>query len=83
MTLARVGSGAGPDLARIAAIRARAGPRKLYAAGGIRGAADLADLARAGVAGALVASCLHNGALTGRDIAALRDTHAYAHGREP
>ncbi len=51
MTLARVGSGAGPDFSRIAAIRALAGPRKLYAAGGIRGAADLADLARAGVAG--------------------------------
>src|SRR6266496_2091595 len=56
MTLAHVGSGAGPDFSRIAAIRALAGPRKLYAAGGIRGAADLADLARAGVAGALVAS---------------------------
>ena len=83
MTLARVGSGAGPDFSRIAAIRALAGPRKLYAAGGIRGAADLADLARAGVAGALVASCLHDGALTARDIAALSGARAYARGREP
>jgi phosphoribosylformimino-5-aminoimidazole carboxamide ribotide isomerase len=81
MTLARVGSGAGPDLARIAAIRALAGARKLYAAGGIRGAADLADLARAGVAGALVASCIHDGALSAQDIAALSGAHAY--GREP
>ena len=83
MTLARVGSGAGPDLARIAAVRALAGPRKLYAAGGIRGAADLADLARAGVAGALVASCLHDGTLSGQEIAALRGAHAHASGREP
>ena len=83
MTLARVGSRAGPDLARIAAIRARAGARKLYAAGGIRGAADLADLARAGVAGALVASCLHEGALSGQEIAALQHARARAPGREP
>ncbi len=83
MTLARVGSGAGPDLARIAAVRALAGPRKLYAAGGIRGAADLAALARAGVAGALVASCLHDGALSAQDIAALGGKRASARGREP
>jgi phosphoribosylformimino-5-aminoimidazole carboxamide ribotide isomerase len=83
MTLARVGSGAGPDLARIAAIRALAGNRKLYAAGGIRGAADLADLARAGVAGALLASCLHEGVLTGQQIAALRRTQPNRKGREP
>jgi len=83
MTLARVGSGAGPDLARIAAVRTLAGPRKLYAAGGIRGAADLAALARAGVAGALVASCLHDGTLGGREIAALGAGRAHATGREP
>ena len=83
MTLARVGSGAGPDFSRLAAIRAVAGRIKLYAAGGIRGAADLADLARAGIAGALVASCLHDGALTGQDIAALRGALAHASGREP
>jgi phosphoribosylformimino-5-aminoimidazole carboxamide ribotide isomerase len=83
MTLARVGSGVGPDLARIAAVRALAGPRKLYAAGGIRGAGDLADLARAGVAGALVASCLHDGTLSRQEIAALRGAHAHASGREP
>jgi HisA/HisF family protein len=83
MTLARVGSGAGPDLARMVAIRAVAEGKKLYAAGGIRGAADLADLAGAGVAGALVASCLHDGTLSGQEIAALRRTQAHAGGREP
>ena len=71
MTLQRIGSGAGPDFSRIAAVRALAGTRKLYAAGGARDAADLAELARAGVAGALVASCLHDGTLSGPEIAAL------------
>lgn len=64
MTLARVGSGAGPDLARLAAVGALAGPRRrVYAAGGVRGPADLAVLAEVGVAGALVATALHDGSL--------------------
>ena len=37
MTLARVGAGQGPDLARLAQIVARAGAgRRVYAAGGVR-----------------------------------------------
>ena len=71
MTLARVGSGAGPDLERLAAIHCAAAGREVYAAGGVRDAADLVTLKRAGIAGALVASCLHDGRLTGADIAAL------------
>jgi phosphoribosylformimino-5-aminoimidazole carboxamide ribotide isomerase len=71
MTLARVGSGAGPDLERLAAIQAVAAQRSVYAAGGVRNAADLAELKRRGVAGALVATCLHDGRLTGSDIALL------------
>jgi phosphoribosylformimino-5-aminoimidazole carboxamide ribotide isomerase len=71
MTLARVGSGAGPDLERLAAVAAGAPGRLIYAAGGIRDAADLATLKRLGVAGALVATSLHDGRLTGRDIAQL------------
>jgi len=69
MTLSRVGSAAGPDLERLAAVRAAA-PQQccVYAAGGVRDAADLAALARAGIAGALVASSLHDGHLTGADI---------------
>ncbi|GJE38448.1 HisA/HisF-related TIM barrel protein [Methylobacterium persicinum] len=63
MTLARVGAGAGPDLAALAAVRARADGRRVYAAGGVRGPGDLLDLARAGLAGALVASALHDGTL--------------------
>src|SRR5215472_12789585 len=63
MTLARVGSGAGPDLDRLAAVRRIAAGRRIYAAGGVRDAADLAALARAGIAGALVATALHDGRL--------------------
>lgn len=71
MTLARVGSAVGPDMARLAVIKAKAPGKRVYAAGGVRGAADLAALAEAGISGALVATCLHNGALTGAQIARL------------
>ncbi len=68
MTLARVGAGHGPDLARLAAIRRIAPDRQLFAAGGVRGPDDLRALSRAGVAGVLVASALHSGALTGAEL---------------
>jgi HisA/HisF family protein len=71
MTLARVGSGAGPDLARLGEIRKRAGSRLIYAAGGVRHADDLAALKRNGIAGALAATALHDGRLTRADIEAL------------
>lgn len=71
MTLARVGSGAGPDIVRLRDIRARAASAALYAAGGVRNAGDLAALAREGAAGALVASSLHAGELTRADLQAL------------
>jgi HisA/HisF family protein len=71
MTLARVGSGAGPDLDRLAAIRRLAGGRSVYAAGGVRDAQDLAVLKRNGIAGALVATSLHDGRLTATSLAAL------------
>lgn len=77
MTLARVGSGAGPDLERLrsicdAAAKDTAMSRQVYAAGGIRDAADLAVLQERGIAGALVASCLHDGRLRGEEIAKLQ-----------
>jgi phosphoribosylformimino-5-aminoimidazole carboxamide ribotide isomerase len=71
MTLAKVGSGAGPDMDVLAAVRKASATRKIYAAGGVRGAADLMALARAGIAGALVASCLHDGRLNGAEITKL------------
>ncbi len=73
MTLARVGSGAGPDLERLGAIRSAAPTRKVYAAGGVRDVSDLAALQNAGIAGALVASSLHDGRLTWRQIQSVDD----------
>jgi phosphoribosylformimino-5-aminoimidazole carboxamide ribotide isomerase len=69
MTLARVGVGAGPDLDRLRAVRAAAPDKRIYAAGGVRGADDLAALEALGCAGVLVASALHDGRL-GRDTLA-------------
>jgi phosphoribosylformimino-5-aminoimidazole carboxamide ribotide isomerase len=69
MTLARVGSGAGPDIERLAALQARAPDRRFYAAGGVRGPADLEALRRQGAAGVLVASALHDGRLGPADLA--------------
>jgi len=70
MTLAKIGGGAGPDLARLAQIKARAGSREVYAAGGLRGAEDLAALAGLGIAGALIATALHEGRIGARELAA-------------
>lgn len=69
MTLARVGAKQGPDLERIRNIAARAGARRVHAAGGVRDADDLARLEQAGAVGALVATALHEGRLTAGDLA--------------
>jgi phosphoribosylformimino-5-aminoimidazole carboxamide ribotide isomerase len=71
MTLARVGSASGPDMNCLTTVKSRAANRKVYAAGGVRDASDLALLARTKIAGALVATSLHNGKLTGAQIARL------------
>lgn len=68
MTLAAVGAGGGPDLVRLATLRATAPDAALYAAGGVRDAADLARLAGLGCAGVLVASALHDGRLGCDDL---------------
>ena len=68
MTLARVGSGAGPDLGRFAAIRSIAGEREIYAAGGVRDAADLLALKAAGAAGALISTALHERRIVAADL---------------
>lgn len=64
MTLARVGSGGGPDFDGLAALRAHAPHCAFYAAGGVRDDHDLHALAAQGVAGALVATALHEGRVT-------------------
>jgi phosphoribosylformimino-5-aminoimidazole carboxamide ribotide isomerase len=69
MTLARVGGNAGIEVDRLLATGRRAPDVRLYAAGGLRGAMDLVRLEKAGVRGVLVASALHDGKLTGADLA--------------
>jgi phosphoribosylformimino-5-aminoimidazole carboxamide ribotide isomerase len=68
MTLARVGSGEGPDLARIATIVGRAGNRRVYAAGGVRNRADIEALRAAGASGVLIATALHAGTIKAGDL---------------
>jgi phosphoribosylformimino-5-aminoimidazole carboxamide ribotide isomerase len=64
MSLDRVGSFGGPDLATVAAIRRRAGKdRTIVGAGGVRNAADLSAAADAGADAWLIASALHDGSL--------------------
>lgn len=71
MTLARVGSAAGPDLARLTEIKAKAGERDVVAAGGIRNEADIRALSAMGICAALLATSLHNGTLTRGQLASL------------
>lgn len=69
MELARVGSQQGPALQRIAELQRCAPGHRLYAAGGVRGPADLAALDEAGVAGVLLASALHDGSIDATQLA--------------
>jgi phosphoribosylformimino-5-aminoimidazole carboxamide ribotide isomerase len=71
MTLARVGSGAGPDLGRLASIQSIAGGREIYAAGGVRDADDLRALKEVGISGALIATALHAGRIVAADLQAM------------
>jgi phosphoribosylformimino-5-aminoimidazole carboxamide ribotide isomerase len=67
MTLDRVGSFEGPDLATVAQVRSRAGAQRMViGAGGVRSVADLAGAARAGADAWLVASALHDGRISPR-----------------
>ena len=73
MTLNNVGGDIGPDIARLQALQqlnlARKKPANLFAAGGVRNVSDLLSLKQLGIAGALVASALHNGEITSDSIA--------------
>lgn len=71
MTLSRVGSGTGPDLARLGEVAQQAKGRQIFAAGGVRGGEDLLELDRRGVSGALVATALHDRRIGSTDIAAV------------
>jgi phosphoribosylformimino-5-aminoimidazole carboxamide ribotide isomerase len=62
--LARVGSRAGPPLEAVATLVAALPGVDVYAGGGVRGNGDLEALERAGAAGALVATALHDGTVS-------------------
>jgi phosphoribosylformimino-5-aminoimidazole carboxamide ribotide isomerase len=72
LDLARVGSGAGPDVRLIAELHAAFPDLELLAGGGVRDEKDLRALGDAGAAGALVATALHGGVIGPRELAALR-----------
>jgi phosphoribosylformimino-5-aminoimidazole carboxamide ribotide isomerase len=61
LDLGRVGRSAGPGIATLQCIREALPETELLAGGGVRDAADLAELARVGVAGVLVGTALHEG----------------------
>jgi phosphoribosylformimino-5-aminoimidazole carboxamide ribotide isomerase len=69
MTLSRVGTNAGPDIERLCRTRERANARRIFAAGGVRDRADIDRLVASGIAGALVATALHDGRLTHEALA--------------
>jgi phosphoribosylformimino-5-aminoimidazole carboxamide ribotide isomerase len=73
LDLARVGTGAGPDIALIAELHSAFPHLELLAAGGVRDVDDLRALEAAGAAGALVATALHRGVIGARELAGLRD----------
>jgi phosphoribosylformimino-5-aminoimidazole carboxamide ribotide isomerase len=71
LTLDFVGSGDGPDLALLQRARRNFPDRTFIAGGGVKTPDHLSALWAAGVSGALVATSLHNGWITGRDLMAL------------
>jgi phosphoribosylformimino-5-aminoimidazole carboxamide ribotide isomerase len=64
LDLARVGSGEGPQLGAAGQLRRALPAAEVLIGGGVRHDADLALLVSAGFAGALVATALHQGAIT-------------------
>lgn len=71
LDLSRVGTGAGVDLALITEALQRFPKLVLLAGGGVRDANELNGLKAAGVAGALLATALHQGTITQQHVAAL------------
>jgi phosphoribosylformimino-5-aminoimidazole carboxamide ribotide isomerase len=71
MSLGRVGTETGPDMARLQETLARAGGRSIYVGGGVAGLDDIAKVAQAGPRGVLAATALHSGAISQKEIAAL------------
>ena len=71
MTLGSVGSSSGPDFQTLAQLINRSSGQKIYAAGGVRHEADIRQLKKMGVGGALIASALHNQQITSAELGSL------------
>lgn len=71
MSLGRVGTETGPDLARLRDALHAAGGRAVYVAGGVASLGDITKVAQAGARGVLAATALHSGAVSQIEIAAL------------
>ena len=67
LDLARVGSGEGVNMPLLQKIMKNLGV-EVFVGGGVRGMADLKDLANVGVFGVLVATALHSGKITVKEI---------------
>ena len=81
LALRQVGTGAGPDLETLRAVRTAFPGLRLIAGGGVRTAEDLQALAEAGADGVLLATALHRGWITAADIRAVRaDDHRLTSG---
>jgi HisA/HisF family protein len=70
MSLDRVGTANGPDVERLRGVVEKAASRAVYASGGMRSIGDLEAAADAGATGALLATAVHEGAITQNEIAA-------------
>lgn len=68
MNLSRVGSGEGPDIGLLDNIISMARDKNIYLAGGISNKDDLVLLKETGITGVLMATALHNGEITGKDL---------------
>ena len=68
MTLSRVGGDSGPDFQTLAELCAGFPDTNFIAAGGVRNSGDLIRLGELGVSAALLATALHGGAISGREI---------------
>jgi phosphoribosylformimino-5-aminoimidazole carboxamide ribotide isomerase len=72
LDLARIGSAQGVDVVLLGALRREYRSVELLAGGGVATRRQLEQLADIGVDAALVGTALHDGSLSGRDLAAVR-----------
>ncbi len=68
MMLSRVGTAKGIDKEGLDLIRKQAGDRQIYVGGGVANAREIKALTDENIAGALVATALHNGSISANDV---------------